>query len=273
MTHEDVQALAPDYVLGTLDEVTRARVTAHLSSCAACADEVREIARTMDAIGRSVPEAEPPASLRDRIGAIPARVPQLAVGSRAAAPVTRSSSRQMSWFATVAASLLALVATWQAFGARAEVRRLQRELADLELKVGESLVARASLQQQVDDFTKLAEVLRSADLVSYSLAGSGSASNARARAYVTAKNGMVFTAEGLPALPQGRTYQLWVIVASKPVSVGLFAPDANGRVQAVLTTPDVSAMPTAVAVSLEPTGGSPQPSTTPIMVGTPSTQQ
>jgi anti-sigma-K factor RskA len=84
---------------------------------------------------------------------------------------------------------------------------------------------------------------------------------------------MVFTAEGLPALPQGRTYQLWVIVASKPVSVGLIAADATGRVQAVLTTPDIASMPSAVAISVEPTGGSPQPSTTPIMVGTPSTQQ
>jgi anti-sigma-K factor RskA len=273
MTHEDVQALASEYVLGSLDEVTRARVTAHLSSCGACADEIREVAQAMDAMGRSVPEAEPTASLRERITAIPARVPQLPVAARVTAPVTRRSSRQVSWFATVAASLVAVVATWQAFGARAEVQRLRRELADLELKVGDSLVARASLQKQVDEFAKLAEVLRSSDLVSYSLAGSGTAANAHARAYVTAKNGMVFTAEGLPALAPGRTYQLWVIGASGPVSVGLFAPDANGRVQAVMVTPDIGAMPAAVAVSLEPAGGSPQPSTTPIMAGTPSTQQ
>ena len=128
--------------------------------------------------------------------------------------------------------------------------------------------ARTSLQQQVDAFMKVSGVLRASDVVFYSLAGSGGAANAYARAYVTHKDGMVFTAEGLPALPAGKVYQLWVIVAAKPVSVGTFAPDANGRVNAVMASPNIAAMPAAVAVTLEPAGGLPQPSTAPILVGT-----
>jgi len=120
---------------------------------------------------------------------------------------------------------------------------------------------------RIREFAKLAGVLRASDVVFYALAGSGGAANAHARAYVTHKNGMVFAAEGLPALPAGKVYQLWVIVASKAVSVGTFSPDANGRVQAVMPTPDIAAMPGTVAVTLEPTGGLPQPSTTPILVG------
>ncbi len=115
-------------------------------------------------------------------------------------------------------------------------------------------------------------VLRASDVAFYSLAGSGGAVNAHARAYVTHKNGMVFTAEGLPALPAGKVYQLWVIVASKPVSVGIFSPDADGRVNAVMNTPDISLMPAAVAVTLEPAGGLLQPSTTPILVGSATPQ-
>ena len=276
MTHDDVQALASEYVLGLLDEVTRARVAAHLASCPACVDEVRQVAQAMDAMGRSVPEVDPPASLRERVAAIPARVPQLAAASPTAGDNPqlarhRSEGAKVSpapWFAAVAASLIAAVATWQAISARAEVQRLKQELAEMQVMAGQTQVARASLQQQVDEFTKMAGVLRSSDVVHYALAGSGGAANAHARAYVTHKNGMVFTAEGLPALPAGKVYQLWVIVAAKPVSVGTFSPDANGRVQAVMATPDIAAMPAALAVTLEPTGGLPQPTLPPLLVGT-----
>jgi anti-sigma-K factor RskA len=275
MTHDDVQALASDYVLGLLDDVTRTRVASHLASCPACADEVRQVAQTMDAVGRSVPEVDPPASLRDRIATIPARVPQLAASparAEAHAPRTESGARLTPWFAAVAASLVAAVATWQAFSARAEVQRLKQELVDMQVRAGDAQVARATLQEQVDEFTRMMDVLRSSDLISYSLAGSGAAANAHARAYVTHKNGMVFTADGLPALPAGRIYQLWVIVGGKPVSAGLLSPDANGRVLAVSSTPDIPAMPAIVAVTLEPAGGLPQPSTTPILVGTATPQ-
>ncbi len=275
MTHDDVHALAPDYVLGLLDDVTRARVAAHLGSCPSCTDEVRQVAQAMDAVGRSVPEVDPPASLRERIAAIPPRVSQVAAvspGVHVDPPRARRSAEAAKvgpapWFAAVAASLIATVATWQAVSARAEVQRLKEELAQMQVSVGQAQIARASLQQQVDEFTRMAGVLRASDVVFYSLAGSGGAANAHARAYVTHKNGMVFTADGLPALPADKTYQLWVIVAGKPVSVGTFSPDANGRVQAILATPDIAAMPGAVAVTLEPAGGLPQPSTTPILVG------
>lgn len=272
MTHDDVQALASDYVLGLLDDVTRARVVSHLSTCPSCAEEVRQVAQTMDAVGRSVPDVDPPLSLRDRIAAIPARVPQLAAATSPAPSgahvIRQPASRPAPWFAAVAASLVAAVATWQAFTARAEVQRLKQELVDMQVRAGDAQVARATLQEQVDEFTRMMDVLRSSDLISYSLAGSGAAANAHARAYVTHKNGMVFTAEGLPALPAGRIYQLWVIVGGKPVSAGLLSPDANGRVVAVTPTPDIPAMPGIVAVTLEPAGGLPQPSTTPILVGT-----
>ena len=56
---------------------------------------------------------------------------------------------------------------------------------------------------------------------------------------------------------EGRTYQLWQIQGGAPVSLGVFGQD-------VLT----AALPqgASVAVSVEPPGGSPQPTTTPLFV-------
>ncbi|GGK87771.1 anti-sigma factor domain-containing protein [Deinococcus radiotolerans] len=58
--------------------------------------------------------------------------------------------------------------------------------------------------------------------------------------------------------PQDRVYQLWRIEDGKPVSVGVF--EGQG-----IVLPTVQAGQT-VAVSVEPVGGSEQPTTTPILV-------
>lgn len=58
--------------------------------------------------------------------------------------------------------------------------------------------------------------------------------------------------------PQDRVYQLWRIEGGKPISAGVF--DGQG-----IVIPRVEAGQT-VAVSVEPTGGSEQPTTTPILI-------
>lgn len=238
MTHQDVYDLAPEYVLGTLDEVTRMRVVAHLSGCPACRAEVAGVSQTLDALGRTVPSAEPPARLRDRILAIPAAEAQARPAS-AAVSTPLTGGRFNTVFRIAAAAVLA-VTLWQWSAARSEVDALRQRVAELQVEEG--------------------QVLRASDLITYDLTAHEPARGAHARAYVSHKDGMVFTAEGLPALPAGKVYQLWVIVNAKPVSVGVFAPDATGRVHAVMDTPPIPVMPGTVAVTLEPTGGLPQPS-------------
>lgn len=58
----------------------------------------------------------------------------------------------------------------------------------------------------------------------------------------------------------GRTYQLWQIQAGKPVSLGVFGA------QGVLTAPLTPGA--TLAVSVEPPGGSPQPTTKPLFAQT-----
>jgi len=257
MTHQDVYELAPEYVLGTLDEVTRARILAHLSGCPACRAEVASVSQTFDAIGRTVPDVAPPAGLRDRILSIPAAETQRP-GVVSAAPIISTSV--LSVATRIAAVAVIAVALWQWAAARQEVTQLRQRVAELQAEAGDLLVARVSLEEQVRTVTHQTQVLRASDMITYTLAAQPVAAGAHARAYVSHKDGMVFTAEGLPAAPTGKVYQLWVIVNAKPISVGVFSPDATGRVHAVMDTPPINAMPGTVAVTLEPTGGLPQPS-------------
>ncbi len=67
----------------------------------------------------------------------------------------------------------------------------------------------------------------------------------------------------MPPVPEDRTLQIWVIEDDVPKPSGLFDPE--GRVTAAaVTTPITKA--DAVAVTVEPEGGSPKPTTGPMLV-------
>ncbi|HEU5241371.1 MAG TPA: anti-sigma factor, partial [Ornithinibacter sp.] len=70
---------------------------------------------------------------------------------------------------------------------------------------------------------------------------------------------------GLPSLPDDQTYQLWYADADEEMHpAGVFDTDASGRASTVLDGDANAAV--AVGVTIEPAGGSPRPTTEPIMV-------
>jgi anti-sigma-K factor RskA len=252
--HPEIVDLAPQYVLGELDEASRARMATHLETCADCVAEVRAQARVLDALGRSVPQVDPPAQLRDRVMAIAGR-------SRTDVAVAGgpSATARVPWLAAIAASLVAIMALGQAWNAGREVARLRDEVADLRRAASVNDAARTALLQRAGDAERLAGVLQSADVLRFDLTGLAPAPSARARAFVNPRDAMVITADGLPALPADKIYQLWAIVGSTPISIGTFAPDASGHAQGVMSLPRDLARPDVVAVTLEPAPGVPSP--------------
>jgi anti-sigma-K factor RskA len=64
----------------------------------------------------------------------------------------------------------------------------------------------------------------------------------------------------MPALPANRAYQAWQITASGPVSLGIVASRGTTAFSADLSRA------TNIAVTVEPAGGSAQPTTTPMLV-------
>ena len=81
-----------------------------------------------------------------------------------------------------------------------------------------------------------------------------------------------FIAHKLAPLQPGRTYQLWLVTAAKKISAGTFgvSPSGDAFVQATYQL-DSGALK-AVAVTEEPAGGSPQPTSAMVVVGTAGTQ-
>ena len=64
----------------------------------------------------------------------------------------------------------------------------------------------------------------------------------------------------LPAPPSDKDYQLWYVTKNVKISAAVFRTDEQGRTVLKLTLPpDALAGLAATAVTLEPRGGSPQP--------------
>jgi len=64
----------------------------------------------------------------------------------------------------------------------------------------------------------------------------------------------------LPAPPSDKDYQLWYVTKNAKISDAVFRTDGQGRTVLKLTLPpDALADLAATAVTLEPRGGSPQP--------------
>lgn len=88
---------------------------------------------------------------------------------------------------------------------------------------------------------------------------------AKGRVFISPGKGVVFIGASLPRLGAGKTFELWVIPAKgNPAPAGVFEsqPDQS----AVFVRPGPVDNAAAIAVTVEPEGGSPQPTTTPFIV-------
>jgi anti-sigma-K factor RskA len=68
----------------------------------------------------------------------------------------------------------------------------------------------------------------------------------------------VLAGTGIPVLSDAETYQLWLIDAGIATPVGIFQPNADGEVEQVFI--DVDPSDFIIGVTVEPAGGSDQPS-------------
>lgn len=94
------------------------------------------------------------------------------------------------------------------------------------------------------------------------LQASGMARGTNAEMVEVDEGRMVLVAEGLPSVPEENTYQMWVIEDGEPRSGGVFRPGGHvtaAPLEASLEDAD------AVAVTLEPARGSPQPTSDPVL--------
>ncbi|MCT9934620.1 anti-sigma factor [Planotetraspora sp. A-T 1434] len=241
----DPHTLAGAYALDAIDHDTdRLRFEHHLARCAECAQELRGLVETAARLGQAA-AVEPPAALRERvmaeIGQVRQLPPLLLPGSSGPGP-----SPFTRWWPRLAAGLAAacLIAA---------------------VALGAVLIqTRDQLEQARAGNRQIAAVLAAPD--ARTVTGSGvDGHGATGTVVVSRSQGrLVFASSGLAALPDGKTYQLWEITSGRMRSAGLLRPDASGAIPPVVAAGAGRA--DQVGLTVEPAGGSAQPTTRPLLL-------
>ncbi len=100
----------------------------------------------------------------------------------------------------------------------------------------------------------------------YALQGTGAAQEARGEVVRLGDERAVLVADDLPSPPEGETYEAWILREDVPEPAGLFKPNDTGAAAAPLEGSIEDA--DAVAVTVEPSGGSSSPTSDPLMTAT-----
>jgi anti-sigma-K factor RskA len=243
--NEDIHALSGAYAVDALDDVERARFEGHLAGCSACRAEVESLIAAASELS-VLTEVAPPASLRAKVLSEIATVRPLPptegtertedsaadeLADRRRSRSTRRLSR--SWRLVVAAATVAVLAIGGFTVWRQIDKDPQRAIADQVLAAPD---ATRYAKQLPDGAT--ATVVRSPSL-----------------------DKAVLITSGMSQPPAGKVFQLWLEDATGHMTSAGLMPGGGDQ---VLVLAGDATHSKAAGVTVEPPGGSDQPTSAPV---------
>ena len=248
MNNERFEDLKDAYVLDALPEEERRSFEEYLAAHPERQAEIDELGAVAGLLAFSPHEQEPPPELRERV---------MEVVETEAAPRRESQesvfARFVQYFggwglALGAAALLVIgLLSWNLL--------LQNQVEDLQAEV-------QSAHGQVDDLQAQVRDAQAQQTQTIQLSGTWANQGADAEVASISDDKIVLVADNLPSVPEGQTCQIWVIKGDVPESGGLFQP--GGEETAAPITRPIKKGDT-IAVTVEPAGGSEQPTSDPVL--------
>lgn len=246
MSGVDLHTLTGAYAVHALSPDEAEQFSRHLAQCPACAEEVREFRGTAARLALGVAEV-PPAALRGRVmDALPdvRQLPPDVPPTAQVRPLRLRWRQRLPQLAAAACLVIAAGATGVAVDAQHS------------LDAEHHRAARA--QQQAQAVSALAAA-PDAVFRTGALSGGGTAtvvSSAR-----LGQTAVLY--HDLPDLPGSKVYELWFSRSGTMVPAGLLD---HGRTAGATLLHGTPRGADAVGVTVEPAGGSPAPTTTPLAV-------
>jgi anti-sigma-K factor RskA len=248
MTCDELRGNYEFYAMGVLEDPERSEIREHLGrGCEVCMAGMREAREVVAMLAETAPAAAPSPRLRRRILA--------SVG------VERSRWWTVPVWAGVSLCFLAAALYYhgreQARGI--EIARVRDQFREQSAEVARLTEARARLNE-------ILSLLNQPETRQVTF-GAGEPKPPRGKVFVHPTQGVLLLASNLPPAPAGKIYEMWIIPkGGKPAPAGLFQSAPDGTATHLQAGPINVAATGAVAVTLEPAGGVPQPTTTPLIV-------
>lgn len=286
----------PDLALGIVPAPDAVRLMTIVRTSDKLQAELASLRAATDALASAVPAAAMAADRRSAMRArllerasddrSPTRTEEVYVGSpagSASAPVltlVTPESRPIVREVFVPARLTLVQRIAPLFAAAASVMFVLSVL-----RLQDALQARndaqAALQTMTQSTTQLEQQLAARDSLVAAMSGAkvtvvelASTSNLPPGAKMfwdRVANRWTLVTHDLKPVQPGRTYQLWLVTAkAEKISAGTFNTDANGRAVVQATYALAERELAAIAITEEPTGGSPQPTGAILVAGAPT---
>ncbi|MFJ9630287.1 anti-sigma factor domain-containing protein [Streptomyces sp. NPDC091280] len=256
----DLHSLAAPYALDALEPGERREFEKHLRNCERCAEDVRALTEDAVRLAWST-AAQPPPAMRDRVLSAIRNTPQESGPLREHGRERRGYTPRLPahvWGAEPLASSRARVPQRRPFFVPFATATAAAALVVASLFAVQANKAQDKLDAAQSQSREIAHVLAAPD----ARATTGADTSGRSIGVIaSASEGRaVVTLSGYGAPPSGRVRQLWLMRPNaQPRSLGLFKDDTP------LVTTGLDKSATSLAVTVEPDGGSPQPTTQPVV--------
>lgn len=254
MNHAEALELVGLYVLDALDPAERAQVDAHLASCPEAHDAFAQVGGVAPALATLPEPVGAPAGLKNRVmadyraGAGASQTAAVWDVPRFVAPAVGQAAvpSRRSWLGSIATAAAVLI---------------------IAVTAGWAYVAQSNAaldQQRAQMIAQAIDVMAAPGSSVAIMEGSATAAGASGFAAFGADGSGYIVLVEMPAAPTGMTYQAWYIADGVPASAGLLGVDRDGfAVVALSGRPGTQ----VIALTVEPTGGSEQPTSDPIAAG------
>lgn len=238
--------LLPAYSIGATDPDETAFVQRHLAGCPALAAELAAYRALSTMLAREAPSAELPSHLLGNLLAAARESDQPRPSRRA-----RPDRMRVTLAALAAAILIAFAGNLLWLTQLASLRDENRALA-----------------AQIDEQARVLEALGTAQVrwAALPTAANGQATGAYALViWLPGAESGVMIARQFPLLDQSMTFQAWVTRGTDIASLGTFEVDSGGNGTLALSVALLDEPFDALGVTVEPTGGSPRPTSRPVV--------
>jgi anti-sigma factor RsiW len=233
--HEEILELIPAYALNSLDADEAALVSQHLAGCEICLAESAAYEAVIDVMPLAAPDARPSPALKGRLMA---QIKNEPVSDLAAPPTPSILERSWGQQLSEAFQNLLTGPRWRPVGL----------LIIIALVIGNVFLWQ---QLNAPDPNAWQRVR---------LTGTEIAPEARGIIYISAdgRNG-TFIVDQLPQLDPEQEYQLWLILDGQRTNGAVFSVDDDGYRGLQIVSPLPLQDYDSFGITIEPAGGSPQP--------------
>ena len=254
----------------------------HLATCAPCRDELARVRGDLAGVAMSVELHPVPVGARERFmqriagtsgaagggvvggaGVRPAQAPAPPAKAEVV-PIDQVPAKPRGgWIPWAAVAALLVLALWQ--GVR--VNELGTKLESEQEATGRLVQMNAELAAKSAHAEGVLEVLTARDAQHAVLTAATKPVPMGRAVYLAENGGLIFQGGNLAQLPEGKTYELWVIPANghAPMPAGMFKPDAAGNASVMMPPLPKGVPAKAFGITIENAGGSATP-TMPIVL-------